>query len=133
MFRKPIALKKNVVRSYQQDFPPLAPKKPLSYSDATKTEIVTKCTMNFSAAAKVEPVPPPTECIVHLTEDDTFDYNKGMLRAARIISQRQLKYFADNGITPLPMEWNDDDFESDEEYSSSSTSYCDDTDDSSID
>ena len=141
MFRKPTVLKQNVARSYQQNFPPLViPKKTHSYSAATKAEpkcIMPKCTMNFSAAAASMPDPP-----VHLpdrskTEEietfDTFDYNKGMLRAAHIIYERQLKYFADHGITPLPIEWNYDDFEPDEEYSSSSTSYCDDTDDDSID
>lgn len=146
MFRKPTG-KPIGKPTYQQNFPPLAPPKKISYSAATKAnEVVPQCTMNFSAAARREdpaPPPPPVDHLpkgwIHLDTyyNDTgpFDYNKGMLRAAHIIYQRQLQYFAHHGITPLPIEFNDDDFEPEEDTSSCESSYCNDTaddDDASI-
>ena len=115
MFRKP-TLKQNVALSYQ-NFPPLA-KQTISYSAATTGLVAPKCTMNFRAAAsKEEPVqPPPVARLpagwIQLVPDsnkedlDAFDYNQGMLRAARTIFQRYLEYyFAEHGLSPAPMEW----------------------------
>lgn len=123
MFRKP------PIRSYQQNFPPLAvPKQKLSYSAATREVAAPTCALNFRAAASREPVehvvvPNPIEEVVL-----AFDYNQGMLRAARVIFRRHLQYCEDHGMTPLPLEWFDDDFEPDE-VDTSSSSYCDDTED----
>lgn len=122
MFRKPLALKNKTALSYQ-NFPPLATKKS-SYSAATK--VAPKCALNFCAAAKKEEaVPPPVDVVPPPLHLDAFDYHAGMLRAAHVIYQRHLQYCADDGVPPSLLEWNDDDFETPEEYTSTS-SYCDD-------